>query len=118
MEILPKKSLSHDGRDFDTLVPLVIQPFPKNRLSPHLCTIRYSKFNCWKFPCWISQSLLGMYRYMLLRQVGILESADTSVEHGTSFISTAQLHCGVEHLLPPAVVTCTINDSLCLSILC
>lgn len=36
MEILQKKSLSRDGRDFNTLVPLVIQPFSKNRLSPHL----------------------------------------------------------------------------------
>ena len=29
-----KRKLSRDGRDFNTLVPLVIQPFSKNRLFP------------------------------------------------------------------------------------
>lgn len=59
-----------------------------------------------------------MHNYVLSRWVGILESADTSVEHGTSFIGTAQLHCSVEHLLPPTFVTRTINDSLSLPVLC
>lgn len=35
MDVLQKKkNLSRDGRDFNTLVPLVIQPFSKNRLFP------------------------------------------------------------------------------------
>lgn len=59
-----------------------------------------------------------MHRYMLLRRVGILESADTSVKHGTSFIGTAQLYRSVEHLLPSTFVTCTVDDSLSLPILC
>ena len=45
-------------------------------------------------------------------RIRILETTDTSVEDRTSFISTAQLYSGVEHLFSGTVGACFLNDSL------
>jgi hypothetical protein len=46
----------------------------------------------------------------------ILVTADTPIEHGASFICTAQLNSGIEHFLAPTIFAELFHNSFCFPI--